>query len=151
MDDDSDLRKIKFLLFAGVVFLCSCWSMWTESKYLLRGERAEATIDAIQPREVTSRHSRRTVLDLQIDYTDKSTSSPARDKLLRELGATDAVGDKLMVQYLPGVANSAREGANVLMIVIFVVTFGAVVWSVVSMAREAHSPISTSRKKNRRM
>lgn len=149
MDDDSDFQKLKVLLIVGVVFLGSCWSMWTESKYLLRGKNTEATIDAIQEREVRSGRRRRprTVLDLRFHYIDQSTDNMVIDDLMRELGATEAVGDKLMIQYLPGVADSAREGANVFMIVIFVVASGAMVWSVVSMAREANAPISTTRNK----
>ncbi len=149
MDDDSDFQKLKILLIVGVVFLCSCWSMWTESKYLLRGKKAEATIDAIQQREVTSgrRRRQRTVLDLHFHYIDQATGNMVIDDLMRELGATEAVGDKLMIQYLPGVADSAREGANIFMIVIFVVASGAMVWSVVNMAREANAPIPTARKK----
>lgn len=144
--DNDDFRKFRAVMIAGLLFLISCWKMIGETKYLLRGKRAEATIDSAEAKETSSRRSgRRTVLKVGFHYTDESTGQPAQGNLTVDPDLKWTPGRTFSVQYLPGTAGSAREGVEYLMVTIFFASLIWVSWSLYSMHREANAPIATSR------
>lgn len=143
--DDFDFRKFRAVMIAGMLFLISAWKMIGETKYLLWGQRAEATIDSAEAKERTSRRSRGVVLKVGFHYTDVSTGQPAHGSLTVEPDLKWSPGKTFSVQYLPGVADSEREGVDVVMVTIFIVAVVGIVWSLYSLSREANQPIASSR------
>lgn len=149
--DDIDFRKFRAVMIAGLLFLISCWKMIAETKYLLWGQRAEATIDSAEAKESSSRRSgRHTVLKVSFHYTDASTGQPAHGSLTVDPDLKWSPGRTFSVQYLPGIADSAREGADIVMVTIFVLSIAGVSWSLYSISREANAPIATSRNTGKR-
>lgn len=149
--DDFEFRKFRAVIFGGLLFLISCWKMIGETKYLIWGQRSEATIDSAELKERTGRRGRRdTVMKVSFHYTDSSTGQPAQGNLTVEPGPTWMPGRPVSVQYLPGVADSARQGADVVMVTIFVVALGVISFSLYGMYREANDPIPSSRNSGQR-
>ncbi len=146
MGDDFDFRKFRAVLIAGVLFLISTWKMWVEFKYLIWGARAEATVTSMEEKEHRTRRGVSLNTHVHFQYPDQSTNAPASGTYVESSPGTWAVGQQLQVQYLPGVADSARKGVDIVMVILFAVSTGAISWILISMARDARAPIPTSRK-----
>ncbi len=149
--DDFEFRKFRAVIFGGLLFLISCWKMIGETKYLIWGQRSEATIDSAELKEkIGSRGRRSTVMKVSLHYTDTSTGQPAHGTLTVKPDSTWIPGRTVSVQYLAGVADSARQGADVVMVTIFVVAVAVISFSLYGMYREANDPIPTSRNSGQR-
>jgi hypothetical protein len=124
MDEEDELKKFKWLLFATLAFLISTYYSWREFKFFAWGETAEATVT--NTFETQSGNRRRTpLMAVEYSFTDSSTGPRSE----RDDVAVDwqLEGSTVMVQYLPGVADSSRllGHSNTLPVWVF---FGCLGW-----------------------
>ena len=147
MNDNDEFQRLKLLLIAVVAFAISGWFSWVELKYKVWGAEAEATVDAATPVERRGRRGRRIPkLDVSFHYTDESTQRSTSHRFDVSQDSNISHGDQFLVQYLPGVENSARQGGSIFPILFFGGSILFMGWSLFSMAREANQPLVIKRR-----
>ena len=105
MDDDDEIKKFKWLLFATVAFLISTYFSWQEFKFFVWGKTAEATITNTFDTKSGGRRSR-PMLAVEYSFSDSATGPRnERDDVPIDWPIS---GGTATVQYLPGVADSSR-------------------------------------------
>ncbi len=118
MDDDNELRKAKWLLFVGALFLFSAYFAYEEFRFLIWGETTEAEI--IETFETRDVHAGR------MEVVDRAVNGAKNDILAVKFRYTEADGTlheerddvpidwklddphKAVVQYIPGEPRSTR-------------------------------------------
>lgn len=145
MDQDNELQRFKFALFAFVAVVISGYISWGEMKYMVWGKSADATVTQAREEERRGRRGRRYQV-LVVDYTFVEADGTRRSERDEVSSGTEVPTPTATVQYLPGVANSSRLTGqeNVLAVIIFVGSLAWMGYSIYSIAREANAPIKRS-------
>lgn len=148
MDEEFELKRFRWLIISGIVFLFSAyWSLY-ELRFLIWGARAEATVLGIK--ETQSRPSllraSKTFKTVEYSFTDPASGVLVeRDRASK---ASQLEQNPVPVEYLPGVKESSRllGNNNARSIWIFVgnlVWFGCLVYR---LAKEANEPYRRKRR-----
>lgn len=144
MQADEEVQKFKGILFAFIVFLISTAYSWWELKFLIWGRTAQASISRAYETRSTSRRGRPR---LAVEYTFVDVQTGSRDERDDVRIDWELTGDQVLVQYLPGVANSSRlvGNSNQIAVWIFFVCVAWLAYQGVSLYREATEPIQKIR------
>jgi hypothetical protein len=152
MDRDEELARFKFLLGAAVVFLISGYFAYGELKFALLGKTAEATvIRTFNTKEMRSRGRSRELLVVEYQFIEANgTARSERDDV--PAGWPLPTTGKVLVQYLPGMADSSRlEGHRSLVSVfVFLAALAGLTFFIVKLWREASAAVSETRGKKKR-
>ncbi len=152
MDDESEKRRLVFLLIAIIAFFFSGYYSLIESKYWLWGETASATVNRVyRTNEYSSRGRRRPKQAVEYTFTDKDgTSRSERD--IVALSWPVKYGETVGVQYIPGAKHSSRlEGnSNGYSVLIFAVCVVSVTVGSVRLWRHAHWAVHGGKKRKRK-
>lgn len=105
MDEEEELKKLKWLVVALVVFLISTYYSWQELKFVVWGQTAQANVTNTFE---TSSGGRRSAPLLAVEYTFTDSATGARSE--RDDVPVDwpLSENTVTVQYLPGVVDSSR-------------------------------------------
>jgi hypothetical protein len=118
MDDDNELRKAKWLLFMGVLFLFSAFFAYSELRFAIWGKTTEAeiieTFETSEPglgRKAVVRHvvngPENDILAVKFRFKEEGgTLHEERDDVPISWTLDDP--EKVTVQYIPGEPESAR-------------------------------------------
>jgi hypothetical protein len=140
MDSDRDMDKTKWVLIAGGLFFVSCFMVWSELMYFLKGREAQATLTEAYEVDQRGRfgRSRGTRIELEYRFTEPDGT--------QRTGSTSVSNDWtppgngiVTVQYTPGVKGRSRlQGqVNGFWLFVFFGSLTAVVVFFVMMSREA--------------
>ena len=112
MDTDDEMKRLKWLLIVGLVFLVSAFFSWREMKYMMLGKEADARL--VRTYETTERGRRgRTTEKLVVEYEFKGSDGASRkesDKV--DIDAPPPAGKTVAIQYLDGSPGSSRLAGN---------------------------------------
>ncbi len=152
MDQDSELRKAKWILAAGFVFLVSCFYAYGELAYLIWGRSAEARLT--EPPKIVVMKSRRggETEQLRVEYRFADGDSDLRTEV--DMVPTDWPVPRegtVAIQYIPGDKYSSRLVGHrqTVWLVIFFLSLAATAFFVYRLAKEANEPIGKRRKPSR--
>ena len=113
MDEDDELRNLKWMLGACFVFLVLAWVAFDEIKYAWSGQTVDARIVAVREAIASGRRGRTyPVLEVRYTFTDSGTTRTETDDMpidWRPSGGTLLeAGQPLAITYRPGVENASR-------------------------------------------
>ena len=151
MDQDNELARFKWLLFAGIMFLISGYYSISELRFAVSGKTIEASLTQVKQTMSTGRRSRpRLSFEYQFAEADGKTRSE-RDVVSVDWPAPTA--GTVTIQYIPGVANASRllGHSNMVWVYVFMGCSVAMAVSIYLLCRAANEPIrrgSSPRKKN---
>lgn len=142
IDQDAELQRFKWILASGLMFLITGCLAYSELRYAIWGETAQAKVHDVRDTISTSRRAGSMV---SLHYTFTESDGTQRTDHESVPADSPLVGAQtILVRYLPGVDQSSRiEGSVRFNALLFFL--GSLLWlaySIYSMAREAHTPIS---------
>jgi hypothetical protein len=158
VDEDDELRNLKRLLVAGLVFLVSGWFAFGELRYWAFGETADATITEVKETSQAGRRGRsRPMLAVRYSFPESGGATRSeRDDVPPDWtppgGASLQPGSKVKVQYLPGVPDKSRLAghATTLPLLIFVACLVAIVGFGIWLWRHAYQAVHSRPARRRR-
>jgi|GEM_PF-1498695 len=142
MDQDEELKRFKWILSSGLVFLISGCFSYTELKYAIRGKTTEAQVSEFKE-YMGGRRSNSPKVDLRYTYLEADgTSRGGRDDVPRSWVPDDP--KSVTIQYIPGVEDSSRIKASerLMPVYFFAATALWLGYSIFTLAREANTPIA---------
>ena len=143
-----ETQKMKPFLFAGAIFLVSCWFSLTEFRYMIWGQETTASIvidfDAMG-REKPIRNARG---EVRVSFSD---GGEQRSHQINVPASTSLEGGRLQIQYLPGSSVAPRlVGQRYWWALAIVASSGlCVLWLMRGVLAEAREYSSGSRKRKR--
>jgi len=158
MDEESELRKLKWLLAALAVFLLTGWFAVGELRYAAFGDTAEATITESRESERGGRRGRtHTVRIVRYAFQDADgTTRTETDEVSPDWappagGSLDA-GEKVAVQYLSGVPDKSRLAghSHSLPVAIFLACLAVILGFAVWLWRHARQAVHGGPARRRR-
>ena len=123
MDEEEELAKLKWILFAGIAFLLSGYFSFQELKFAVWGTTAQAEVT----NTFETRNSRRggSLLAVEYTFTDKEGKHYSeRDDVP---SSWPSPGPKVTIQYLPGVEDCSRLEGHSSKVAVWVF-FGCCAW-----------------------
>ncbi len=151
IDEAEELKKFKWVLIVGIVFLVSACYSWVELKYLIWGQTVDAQVTNSFIATSTGRRGRKSE-KLAVEYTFADSAAGPRSE--RDDVSTDwpvPVGT-VSVQYLPGVPDSSRLSGHTYMLAVWMLMISLIllVAFVVHMHRESNA-VPGKRRPGRRL
>ena len=158
MDEDEELRKLKWLLIGGLVFLVSGWFAFGEMRYALFGSTVQARIVDVSDTELVGRRGRRTpmrAIRYSFEESDGAQRTERDDVPLDWTpaeGETLTAGSTVSVQYLSGKPDKSRLAGHKhsLPLAIFVVCLLGMLGFSVWLWRHAHEAVHGNPYRRRR-
>jgi hypothetical protein len=143
MDQDDELKRFKWLLFAGLLFLITGYFSYKELKYAIWGHSVDAQVTEIKKWVRTSRRSESPMIDLTYSYKEADgTGRSGMDSVNESWVQGDLT--TVRIQYFAGVEGSSRIKASERLMPVYVF-LAAVLWlaySIFKLVREANTPIA---------
>ncbi len=148
MDEELELKRFKWILAAGLIFLFSMYYSYLELKYKIWGATAQATVTRTFESVSSGRRGRSTPM-LAVEYTFTDSKTGARNE--RDDVSMDwpVPQGTVEVEYLPGVVDSSRLKGHSNSFAVWMF-FGSLAWvsfSIYRLAQEANAPIKKSRRR----
>jgi len=148
MDNEDELAQFKRIIMAIIVFLMTMYFSYQEMKYVIWSTTAEATVTrTFETAESAGRFRRRELLAIEYTFTDEDGQSHNE----REDIPLDhpAPGERITVEYIPGVEDSSRiEGySSLIPIWIFLGCCAWLGYEFFKLYREANEPVSRHRRR----
>ena len=139
MDMDDELKRLKWLLISGVVFLISAFFSWREMTYAISGKEVDASL--VRVYETTERGRRgRTIHKLAVEYEFKGSDGVVRKESdTISVDAPRPAGPTVAVQYLDGEAGRSRLAGNTqkFWLMIFFGSLAFIGYKIFKLVREA--------------
>lgn len=149
MDVEAE-RFRAFLWFAAVVAVClSGYYTVRDARYFLAGKTAVGRVTNVRETiDMSSRRPRR-MLRADYEFADAAGNTLAAHEQL-PLGFPIAINERVSLEYLPGINNSARLTGrqNWLAIIVFVGSLLAIAGGLTWLIREANRPIARHQPRN---
>ncbi|MFN7021852.1 MAG: hypothetical protein ACK4WH_11065 [Phycisphaerales bacterium] len=127
MDADAELKRLKWVVIAFLVFVLSAVFSWREARYLVFGKTAKADVLSIEQVRVTSRRLReRYALNVKYEFDDPA-SGVRRETQRVSINWRPPADKVINVQYIPASADSSRIvgiGSNWVYPAIFAASLG---------------------------
>ena len=143
MDQDDELKRFKWLLCAGLLFLITGYFSLKEAKYAIWGHSVDAQVTEFKKWIRTGRRSDSPMID--VTYTYKEADGTIRS-------GTDSVNQSwvqgdlqtVKIQYIAGGEGSSRIKASERLMPVYFFA-AAVLWlayAIFKLVREANTPIA---------
>lgn len=130
MDQDAEMKRLKWVLFTGLVFLVSAYFSWTELKFFMRGKTAEATVTG------TSEYRKYTSVDYR--FSDDSGTLRTENDRVPASWPVPEIGTTLKVQYLDAQDSSRVAGhSNMVSVYVFLACCAVLGFLIFRLFREA--------------
>ncbi len=150
IDQEAELARFKGLLVAGIVFLVSGCYAYSELKYAIWGQMADAKVIRAEQKSTPGRRGR-THHVMRVEYEFAEANGTRRSEKDDVSVDWSPPGDgKISVQYIPGAEHSSRLEGQSHMFAVYLF-LGCIVWlgySLYQIGRQAHDDGRGS--KNRR-
>jgi hypothetical protein len=132
MDPDLEMRRLKRLGGVGLIFLVSAYFSWTELKFLLRGQTADATVTGItEYRKYNS---------IQYQFKDSTGAWRKENDQVPRSWAEPELGTTLKVQYFDAPDSSRLAGhSNKVAVYLFIACCLLLGFLIFQLLREARS------------
>ena len=113
MDADDEVRRFKWMLAIGVLFLVSAFFAWREFKYTLAGKKTNAEIVRVyETRDIGRRGRTREKLAIEYQFTDASGAKRKETDTI-SINSPRPRGKTVAVQYLGSPGSSSITSAAV--------------------------------------
>lgn len=146
MDEEAELVKLKWLIFAGLAFLVSSFFAWTELRYALWSRTTEAEVVDVFETETIGRRGRRIpVLAVEYRFTDEAgVPRFERDEVAR--GWQPPANRRVAIEYFPGENGGSRLAGNRnwRSLVVFFGTLAVLAFAGWKLWREAREAVAQS-------
>lgn len=118
MEIDDDIKKFRFILVVGVLFLLSAVFSWGELKYALSGKSADAVVLQVKQ---TREGGRRSSPKLSVEYQFAEEGGASRREYdTMPLDWKPPQDRTVKVQYLAGSPDSSRLAGNGNMVWVYI-------------------------------
>lgn len=112
MDMDDEMRRLKWMLAAGVLFLVSAYFSWRELKYVMFGTQTDATLVRVYETTEPGRRGRLREI-LAVEYQFKESGGTVRKETdTLQIDTDRPTGPTVRVQYLDGSVGRSRLSGN---------------------------------------
>lgn len=145
MDQDEELARFKWILYAGIFFLITGIYSFSELRYALFGKIAEARVisvdDHVEARVNRRMFSTQNVRVFAYEFQDvDGTLRREQDEVSESWPRPE--GETIKVQYLSGSKHSSRLAGNVKWVAIigFLVSLSLLVFAIWRLVRMANDP-----------
>lgn len=147
MDSDEELRNLKRMATAGILFLMSAYFSWTELKYVVSGKVTEADLVNVARQTRRGKYgSTKEYLSFEYQFNDAGNTRRESDEVSTD--TQQPSNGKVSVQYLPGTTSSRLEGhRQTFYVVLFFISIGWAGWEIYQLAKEANTPIRSPRRR----
>lgn len=148
-DGYEQAQKMKPFLFAGLIFLMSCWLSLTEVRYLIWGKEATASVSSEYDSRGHELPARNGLSKVRISFSD---GSEQRNHQITVPASTSLASGQLQIEYIPGSHISPRLVGDRQWWAMAVVAGSGlcVLWLMRGVLAEAREYSSGSRKRKRR-
>jgi hypothetical protein len=142
MDHDQELKRAKWILAAGAIFLISAFMSFDEFRYKIWGRTTEARVIQVRPYEEPGRRGKSTPrLSVEYSFQDEAKNTfSERDNVSLD---TQLPSDgHVPIQYIPGTADSSRIAghSNSFWVLVFFASLAIMAVFLIMLAREANEP-----------
>jgi hypothetical protein len=137
--DESDMAKAKWVLIGAGLFFVSCFMVWSELMYLLKGKVATATLTEAYEVQQRGRFGSVRGSRIELEYRFTEADGTPRAGSARVSTSWEPPPGPLQVEYTPGANGRSRFKGDVnwFWVLIFFGSLIALIVFILMMAREA--------------